>query len=127
MVKFIIPSVELASLCLLIVLLNSTTPATAGPFGVLLIFIFIYILLLGVITYFLYWTSHLINHLSIVFMAKRPIRAISLKQSYYYSTIIAAAPIMLIGLQSVGMVSLYEFLLIILFVVIGCLYISKKI
>lgn len=126
MFKIIIPTIEIVSLCLLITLLNTTTPATAGPFGILLIFIFIYIILLGSITYFIYLISYVIAHLSIVFISKKPIHALTIKQSYYYSTIIAAAPIMFIGLQSVGFVGVYELTLITSFVAIGCLYVSKR-
>jgi hypothetical protein len=86
-----------------------------------------YIILLGLITYFIFWTSRIITHLSIVFISKKPFRALTLKRSYYYSTIIAAAPIMMMGLQSVGAVGLYEFILILIFIGVGCLYVSKKI
>jgi len=41
--------------------------------------------------------------------------------------VLAAAPIMLIGLQSVGSIGLYEFILVLLFTVIGlCLYHEKN-
>jgi len=127
MLKIIISVTAFISLCLLIVLLNITTPATAGPFGILAIFVFVYILSLGVITCFIYLVSRIVAHLSFVFMTRRPLQVLSLRQSYYYSTVIAAAPILLIALQSVGPLSLYEFILIIIFVTIGCLFISKRV
>jgi len=126
MLKKIIPIITILSLCSLIVLLNVTNPVLAGPFGILAIFIFSYLLSLGVITYFLYWASRVIRHLSIFFILKKPLPELSFKRAYYYSTILAAAPIMLIGLQSVGSVGLYEFILVAIFVIIGCLYISKR-
>ena len=52
---------------------------------------------------------------------------LSFRRSYYFSTVLAAAPVMLIGLQSVGSVGIYEFILVMLFVVIGCVYIAKRI
>jgi hypothetical protein len=114
------------SLCLLIFLLNVTTPATAGPFGILAIFIFAYMSSLGVVTYFLYAMSRVIAHLSAAFMVRRPLDALTLKRSYYYSTIVAAAPILLVGMQSVGAGGVNEFLLVLAFVFIGCLYVSKR-
>ena len=48
------------------------------------------------------------------------------KRAYYFSTVIAAAPVMLIGLQSVGGIGVYEVLLIVLFTAVGCIYISKR-
>lgn len=127
MIKRIVIITTLISLCLLIYLLNATTPTEAGPFGILAIFMFAYLSLLGVMTFFLYGLSRVISHLSFVFMTKRPIEAFSMKSSYYYSTIIAFAPILLIALQSVGSNNIYGFFLVVLFVIIGCLYISKRV
>ena len=127
MLKKIILIITIASLCLLVVLLNVTTPATAGPFGILVIFIFAYLSSIGLMTHFLYWASHLIAHLSTGIVTRKPFEALTFKRSYYYSTVIAAAPIMLIGLQSVGTIGIYEFFLVVVFVVVGCLYISKKV
>lgn len=127
MLKVIMSVISFVSLCLLFFLLNSTTPATAGPFGILLIFMLAYMLSLGVITFFLYGMFRLFSHLSVAFVAKSPLEKLTFKKSFYFSTVIAAAPIMLIGLRSVGGVGIYDYLLVFLFVVIGCLYVSKRI
>lgn len=117
----------IASLCLLLLLLNITAPTSVGPFGILTVFVFAYMLSLGVMTYFLHGISRLLSSISIVFTVKKPIRALSFKDSYYYSTVLAVAPVMLIGLQSVNTIGLYEYGLVIIFEVIGCLYITKRI
>jgi hypothetical protein len=127
MLKKVIAIITIISAIILAVLLNATAPATAGPFGILALFICAYLFLLGLMTYVLAVVSRLIARLSIVFTVKRPIAALPFRRAYYFSTIVAAAPIMLIGLQSVGAVTIYEFLLVLLFVVIGCLYIAKRI
>ncbi len=127
MLKKTIAAVTVIGIIVLAILLNSTTPATAGPFGILVIFICAYLSSLGVVTYFLYAMSRLIAHLSVSFTVKKPLTALSFRSAYYYSTILAAAPIMLIGLQSVGSIGVYGFILVLLFVVIGCLYITKRI
>jgi len=110
---------------LLSLLISTTTPATAGPFGILAIFISAYLSAIGLSTYIIYFFSRITAHLVSVFSVKGKMEALSFRRSYYYSTVIAAAPILLIGLQSVGAVGVYEFLLVVLFVVIGCLYITK--
>lgn len=115
------------SLSVLGLILNLTTPATAGPFGILAIFIFAYMSSLGLMTYFLYGASRVVSHLASAFTVKKPLAPIPFKKAYYYSTVVAAAPVMLIGLQSVGSIGIYEFVLVLLFVVIGCLYIAKRI
>lgn len=127
MLKIIISITTVISLCLLTVLLNITTPATAGPFGILVIFILAYLSLLGVMTFLLHGASWVIAHLSTALVARRPFEAFTFKHAYYYSTVVAAAPIMLIGLQSVGSVGIYEFILVSFFVFIGCLYVSKRV
>ena len=117
----------IASLCLLVALLNATTPVGSGPLGILAIFIFAYLSSLGVMTYFLYAASRVIAHLSSAFTVKKPFVAVTFKRSYYYSTVLAAAPIMLIGLQSVGPIGIYELGLVLVFTIIGCVYITKRI
>jgi hypothetical protein len=126
MFKIIVALISSLSLCFLLFFLNVTTPATVGPFGVLLIFVCAYLLSLGLMTYSFYLISYLIAKFSSVVMTRKPITPLTFKMSYYYSTIIAIVPIMLIGLQSVGSVGLYEVLLVTLFVFIGVLYVSKK-
>lgn len=126
MIKKIIIITTSISLCILIYILNTTTPTKTGPLGILAVFLCAYLSLLGVMTFFLYGLSKIISHLSIIFVAKRPMNKLSIKSSYYYSTILASAPILLIALQSVGSNNIYGFLLVMFFVFIGCLYISKR-
>jgi uncharacterized membrane protein len=127
MLNIIFTLLTVLSLCVLTVLLNITTPSTAGPFGILAVFIFAYTLSLCMMTYFLFWSSRLISKLSIVLIAKKPFEILTLKSAYYYSTILAAIPILLIGLQSVGAVGVYEFILVTIFTSIGILYVSKRV
>lgn len=126
MLKLIILITTLTSFGLLAVLLNVTTPATVGPFGVLTMFILTYVLSLGLITVFIYAMSSLLSKLSAALVTRRPFTALSLKRAYYFSTILAAVPVMLIGLQSVGAIGPYQLFLLTIFVFVGFLYISKK-
>lgn len=119
--------ITLASLCLLSWMLVTTTPATAGPFGLLLIFISAYLAALGLISFFLFGMSRIAAYVSSGFALRKPLQVMKFRRAYYFSTILAAAPVMLIGLQSVGAIGVYEVALVILFVVIGCVYISKRI
>ncbi len=127
MLKVIVSTLTAVSLLILVVLLNVTTPSTAGPFGILAVFLFAYLFLMGLLTYLLMLGSSVISYLSITLIARRPFEALSFKRSYYYSSVLAAAPIMVFGLQSVGRVEVYEYFLVLIFVCIGCLYISKRI
>lgn len=127
MLQRVITIITLTSLCLLTLMLVFTTPASAGPFGLLLIFISAYLTCLGLISFFLYGVMRIISFISSGLTVKKPLQPLSFRRAYYYSTILAAAPVMLIGLQSVGSVGIYEFILVVVFEVIGCLYITKRI
>ena len=127
MLQRIIATITITSLCLLILMLVLTTPASAGPFGLLVIFISAYLTALGFISFFLYGASRLIAFVGAGFTTRKPMQPMAFRRAYYFSTILAAAPVMLIGLQSVGSVGVYEFILVVLFVTIGCVYIAKRI
>lgn len=107
-------------------MLTFTTPAQAGPFGLLVIFIAAYISILGVTSYLLYAAQHLIVSLAKGFTSRRPIEPMTFRRAYYYSTALAAAPVMFLGLQSVGTVGVYETILIVVFEVVACVYISRR-
>jgi hypothetical protein len=126
MLQRVIAIITFVSLCLLSLMLVTTTPASAGPFGLLLIFITAYLTCLGLVSFFLYGMSRVIVYASAGFTMRRPMQALPFRRSYYYSTVLAAAPVMLVGLQSVGAIGIYEFLLVVLFEVIGCVYITKR-
>lgn len=126
MLKVILVTTSIASLCLLAVLLNITTPTSIGPFGILLIFVLFYLLSLSVITFFIFYSSKLIRRLSLLFIARKPIAAIEFKKSYYYATVTALVPALYIGMKSVGAVSFYSNLLIAFFAILGCLYVYKN-
>jgi len=127
MLKKIITISSITALVLLTVLLNITNPASAGPFGILALFVSTYVVFVGLISGLIYIFSKIMSRLSFVFMSRRPIEAMSLKNAYYYSTVISLAPIMLIGLNSVGAGSFYSTLLVAIFESIGIVYVSKVI
>lgn len=110
----------------LVFLLNQTTPNQAGPLGVLIIFLLLYVIALGSVTFAIHGGSRLMARFSSSFTVKRPFQMISLKQSYYYGSIIALAPVMLVGMQSVSGINIYDILLVGFFVVIGVVYISRR-
>jgi hypothetical protein len=115
-----------ASVTLLIVLLQTTTPATIGPLGILLIFVLMYLSVLCVLTFLLFAISGMVAKVSSSMTLKRPLQQLSLRRSYYFASVVALAPVILVGMQSVGEVSFYDVLLIVVFIVISCVYIAKR-
>ena len=112
---------------ILVLLLNQTTPTQAGPLGVLAFFVLSYFIMVTATTFLLYAVSRFVAKVSHAATVKRPIRALSFAKSYYYASILALGPAMLLGMQSVGSVGFYDVLLVMAFVGIGCVYIGRKI
>lgn len=111
---------------LLVILLQTTTPATIGPLGILFVFILMYVSVLCALTFLLYISSRVIARLSSSLTVRRPLQRLSLVKSYYFSSVVALAPVMLVGMQSVAEVGFYDVALVISFVVISCVYIAKR-
>ncbi|MDB5165118.1 MAG: rane protein of unknown function [Candidatus Saccharibacteria bacterium] len=49
-----------------------------------------------------------------------------LSRAYYFSSVVSLSPVMLVGMQSVGGIGVYECGLVALFTIIGCVYIAKR-
>ncbi len=119
--------VGITSGVILIVILNTTTPASAGAFGILAVFLCTYLLAASVTTFLVYGASRVVHAIAGVFAARKPVGMLSLRKAYYYSTILAIAPVIIISMQSVGGVGVYELVLIGLLVLIGCIYVTKRV
>lgn len=126
MKKRIIIAIALVSLAALSILLNFTDPSTADPVVILGVFISGYLFLVSLLTFVIVFSSKIVNRLSFAVIAKRPAPVLSLKKSYYYSTVLAVAPLILISLQSIGAIGIYEVILALLFIGLGLVYVAKK-
>lgn len=123
--KFIAIS-GIGAVVLLTILLQVTTPATIGPLGLLFVFIMIYVAVLSALTFFIFAASRLTARFANRLTVRRPLQPLTLQQSYYYGSVVALGPVMILGMQSVGAVGAYETLLVGLFAVLGCVYIAKR-
>lgn len=108
------------------VLLFTTTPSSTGPLGILGFFVFMYLTALGVLT-FLFWSLSLFA--SRILSARRTrlkMRNTTFRGAYYYASVVALVPVMLIAIQSVGEVGVYQVLLMSFFVVIAWIYVTNR-
>ena len=115
-----------ATIVALAIFLLTTQPASVGPVGILFVFILMYVSVLGVLTFLLFGISKIVVKISTPFTVKRPLSAMTIRRAYYFSSVVGLAPVMLIGMQSVGEVGIYDLLLVVIFVIIACIYISKR-
>ena len=119
--------VGLVSTGLLLLVLNATTPSTAGAFGILAVFLLGYITTVVLMTFSLWLVVHGWVRLGTSMHMIRSKSALSLRAAYYYASVVALAPVILVSLQSVGAVGLYEIGLVAFFVALGCVYVAKRI
>lgn len=114
------------AIILLAILTQLTKPATIGPLGIFFVFTLMYVSVLGILTFLLFGVSRLFRKMITTLNIKKSVGVLSLRRSYYFSSVLALAPVIFIGLQSVGEIGVYELFLIALFVSIACVYIAKK-
>jgi hypothetical protein len=112
---------------ILTVILNTTTPATAGAFGILLVFICTYLITLSIMTMLLTGISKGVVGLKKNLQPTSTVQPLRLQKAYYYATILSLAPVIVVSMQSVGGVGVYELGLIGLLIGLGCLYVSKRV
>lgn len=122
----IIAFVTIAAGLTLFVVLQTTNPSTIGPVGLLAVFFLLYLILMGCMTTLLYMSSRVAHRLGRQLRTKRPPSKFSAERAWYFGSLLAFAPIMLLAMQSVGSLGAYEVALVVLFLMIGGLYISKR-
>ncbi len=113
MPKRLIPVLSLLAAVVLLLILNFTTPADAGPFGVLVFFLMCYVVVLGIALVFVK-----------IFMklgGKKMGR-----KGYLYGAIIAFGPIMMLLAQSLRTLSPFTIGLICVFIFLACFLVSKR-
>jgi len=113
-------TIGLLAVVFLLTMMNLTTPSDIGPLGVLVFFTLVYAVCLGA----------MIGLCRVFFMVKQKMQGgragANYKKSYYFGSILAFVPMLLIFMRSFGELNLLEVFLVILFAVIGCFYVSKR-
>jgi len=112
----IISFIALVALILTAVILNATNPSSAGPF------VCLYVLFIC-LTYVVFLTS---ERIAAKFFNFKNSRNESKYKTYYYSTVISLAPVIYVGMQSMGDVGIFEILLLGVFELLACFFIHKR-
>lgn len=105
---------SLVSVIVILAMINLTTPTGVGPLGVLVFFTMVYIAIYGVI-----------NLLVVAFM-KASGRKNEEKKCRFYAAMISFGPIMLLLIQSFGSLNVVTLLMVLVFVLLGCFVINKR-
>lgn len=118
--------VGLVSIVALGYILTSYSPSTAGAMGVLAVFLLSYVALVVFLTFLFHLLYKVIVRLLYSDRVQHVSDTLSLRRAYYYSSILALGPVVLVSFRSVGDVGLGEVGLVTALLVIGCLYVSRQ-
>lgn len=125
MIKKILALLGVIASVLAVAILNFTTPSVNGAAVVLLFFIVTYVALVAGFTFFIYWLSLLFGKL--VRKDKKPTPDSStFRRSYYYASVFALAPVIVISMKSVGRSGAMEWMLVAFFLILGYVYVSRQ-
>ena len=112
----IIYSISIIGLAVLLLMLNLTSPTEIGPFGVLLFFTTLYLVIFGIITL-----------ISQTFMRIAFKKTKFKNKDYLYSAVLSFGPIMLLMARSFGAINLWTIGLIVLFLTLAEFLVYKRI
>jgi len=107
--------------------MTTTTPSQVGAPGILAVFMLIYATILCLLTFLLWIGQRIMYRIGRPLHMFRRSSTLSLKRSYYYASVLALGPVIIISLQAVGGIGLYEIGLVCLFLFLGCVYVSRRI
>lgn len=113
MPKRLIPVLSLLAAVILLLMLNFTTPAGVGPFGVLVFFAACYMVVLGI--------ALLLVKIFTKILGKQMGH-----RSYKYAAVIAFGPIMLLLIQSLGALSVFTASIVVMLIFLVCFLISRN-
>ncbi len=106
---------SLMATVIILVMLNFTTPTELGPWGILLFFVLFYVVMYGV--------AMLVLKMFRKALGKKGFS----RKSYLYTAVLAFAPIMLLLAQSLGSLTWFTLVLVMLFEFLGCFLVYKRV
>ena len=105
---------SLIAVVIILAMINLTTPTEVGPLGVLVFFIMVYLVVLGVVNLLVIFFRRMMGHKE------------RTRKENYFAAMIAFGPVMLLLTQSFGVLNLATIAMTVMFVVLGCFVISKR-
>lgn len=126
MKKSVIMTIGVGALVLAFLLVSLTTPSMVGPFGVLAVFILAYISLVSFIYLLLSFLVRVGRRVLPAGKTKLVAEGMANTKLYYFSSVLALAPVILVGMRSVGEIRLFDVSLLIAFEALAIFYISRR-
>lgn len=122
----VVATIGVLLLMFIVVFLHATNPGSVGPLGVLVFFVALYVMLVCALFLALTAIHSLVLKFAPPGKTRQLVEPTSTLKRYYYSSVIALAPIILIGMQSVGGVRLFDVVLVLLFEIFAIFYTHRR-
>ncbi len=126
MLKQFIATMTVVSAVMLIILFFTTTPSSTGPLGILGFFVLMYLAALGVLTFLFNFFNLFASRVLPRKYTRFGMTSVSLQKSYYYASVLALVPVMLVAMQSVGQIGIYQILLVVFFIIVAWVYVMNR-
>ena len=126
MLRRIVAFVTICSVVGVLAVMQSSTPSSSNPLAILLVFLLLYGLALGVLIFLLYGAKCIISRFYHTNEDKMEDRQAWFARSFRYGSVLALAPIIMLAVQSIGGLSVYEVVLIIVFEAVVLFYLYRQ-
>lgn len=113
---------------ILLSIMHQVDPVSAGPGGILSIFVLIYLIIASLLFTVLHWGVRFISTQIVKRGTRVTARAyrVGVRKAYYTASVLAFGPVLLLALNSVRQLRLVDILLVGVFLVIAIFYITKR-
>lgn len=125
MLRRIVAFITVCSIVGILAIMQSSTPSHSSPLIILLVFLLLYMSVLGVLTF-------LLHSIRLILVRIRRSKAgdhygsVSFSRSIAYGSVLAFSPIILMAVQSIGGLKLYEIMLVAVFEAVAIFYVYKQ-
>lgn len=126
MLRRIVAFVTICSVVGVLAVMQSSTPSSSNPLAILLVFLLLYGLALGVLTFLLYGAKCIISRFYHTNEDKMEDRQAWFARSFRYGSVLALAHIIMLAVQSIGGLSVYEVILIVVFEAVVLFYLYRQ-
>lgn len=106
--------VSLIAVIIILAMINLTTPTEIGPLGVLVFFTMVYLVVFGIV------------NLMVIGFRKMMGKRDRTRKEHYYAAVIAFGPVMMLLIQSFGVLNIATATMTVIFILLGCFVINKR-
>lgn len=124
MLKRIVAFMTVCSIVGVLAIMQSSTPSHSSPLIILLVFLLLYVSVFGVLTFLLYGVRLAVMRIGKGKLNDRTNTLFS--RSIAYGSVLAFLPIILVAVQSIGGLKLYEIILVVVFETVAIFYVYKQ-